>query len=295
MSGRARLWVFAAGAAVVAALFTMACLALPPFGGDHHPYGDRAVRAALARLTPNSVASVNFDQRAFDTLGEETILFSAVLGTVVLLRQTRGDRRHGPAALDVSARIRWYGALMLPVALLIGFYVVAHGPITPGGGFQGGVVVATGLHLLYVAADYRALERIRPIDLYEIGDALGEAAFVITGVRRAGPARQGRCGGRCCCDGRSRRSGLIQQAEDVLLTTAPDDLVDRLHELLPGVGTLRHLVQVRQHVGRQAHLLRGAGVDLPDRRPLAVLEDLVQDLPHLGEGRTFGHVDRLLD
>ncbi|MGP3922065.1 MnhB domain-containing protein [Streptomyces sp. 8N616] len=183
MSRRGRAGLFVASAAVVAALFVLACLDLPPFGGDDHPYGDRSVRAALRRHTANTVASVNFDQRSLDTLGEQTILFSAVLGTSVLLRRTAGERRRtAPEPAQVPADIRRFGLMLLPVTLLVGLYIVAHGPLSPGGGFQGGIVVATALHLLYIADDYRALERIRPVGLYEVGDAAAEAAYVITGL-----------------------------------------------------------------------------------------------------------------
>ncbi|HWM38343.1 MAG TPA: MnhB domain-containing protein, partial [Streptomyces sp.] len=173
MTRQSRLWFFLAAATVVAVLLVAAFLALPHFGGGFHPYGDRAVRAALAHRTANAVAAVNFDQRALDTLGEETILFAAVLGAVVLLRQIPGERQEAPRPAQVPAAVRRLGVLLLPVALLVGMYVVAHGQVTPGGGFQGGIVVATALHLLYVAVDYRALERIRPLALYEVGDVAG--------------------------------------------------------------------------------------------------------------------------
>ncbi|MGP9022734.1 hydrogen gas-evolving membrane-bound hydrogenase subunit E [Streptomyces sp. BR1] len=182
MTRRLRMWVLAVGGLGVAALLTAAFLRLPAFGGDVHPYGDRSVAASLGRRTSNVIASVNFDQRAFDTLGEESILFAAVLGTVVLLRQTRDERQVRPAPAEVATAVRRYALIMLPVALLVGLYVIAHGQLSPGGGFQGGVVVATSLHLLYIGADYRALERIRPVGLYEVGDAAGEAAYVILGV-----------------------------------------------------------------------------------------------------------------
>ncbi|WP_421106272.1 MnhB domain-containing protein [Streptomyces sp. NEAU-S77] len=182
MSARGRLWLFLAGAAAFAALFATACFSLPPFGSGPHPYGERAVRAALSHHTANVIASVNFDLRALDTLGEETILFAAVLGTVVLLRQTADEQRRRPAPAVVRPRVRWFALAMLPLAMLTGLYVIAHGQISPGGGFQGGVVTATALHLLYLAADYRALERVRPVPLYEIGDAAGEAAYVVTGL-----------------------------------------------------------------------------------------------------------------
>lgn len=182
MTRRGRLWLFLVAGAVFATLFTAACLALPPFGGAQHPYGDRAVGAAFLHRTANAVAAVNFDQRAMDTLGEESILFAAVLGAAVLLRQTGGEKRQPPLPARIPHSIRLFGRLLLPVSLLVGLYVVAHGQLSPGGGFQGGIVVATALHLLYLAADYRALEQIRPLALYELGDALGEAAYVVTGL-----------------------------------------------------------------------------------------------------------------
>ena len=182
MSRKARLWLLAVGGLGVAILFACAVFDLPRFGGHWHPYGDRAVRSALARHTANVVSSVNFDQRAFDTLGEESILFGAVLGTVVLLRETRDEHSEPPDTVRVDPPVRRYALIALPVTLLVGFYVIAHGQLSPGGGFQGGVVLATALHLLYIAVDYKALERIRPPSAYAVADAAGEAAYVLLGT-----------------------------------------------------------------------------------------------------------------
>jgi multicomponent Na+:H+ antiporter subunit B len=65
---------------------------------------------------------------------------------------------------------------------VLGLDVVVHGHLTPGGGFQGGVVLATGLHLLYVAGSYPALRRLRPLDWYEFGEAAGSGTFALTGL-----------------------------------------------------------------------------------------------------------------
>ncbi|KUJ38681.1 MnhB domain-containing protein [Streptomyces sp. NPDC093228] len=182
MTRGARLIVLALGGAGLAALLVAACLDLPGFGGTWHPYGDRAVEASLSRRTANTIASVNFDQRAFDTLGEMSILFASVVGTVVLLRQTRDEKRGKPEPEEVALPVRRYALIVLPVAVLSGLYVIAHGQLSPGGGFQGGVVAATALHLLYLGADYRALERVRPVGLFEVGDALAASAYVVTGL-----------------------------------------------------------------------------------------------------------------
>lgn len=183
MTARGRLWLLGVAGAVVLAGLVAALAGLPAFGRAHHPYGQKAVADALHRRhTANTVSSVNFDQRAFDTLGEETILFAASVGAVVLLRRTRGERDRAPSPGRVLPVTRRYGLVMLPAALLVGVYVVAHGNTTPGGGFQGGVVLATGLHLLYVTADHRALERLRPIAAFEAGEALGAAGFALIGT-----------------------------------------------------------------------------------------------------------------
>lgn len=182
MSRKARLWLLAVGGIGVAVLLACAAFDLPGFGGTSHPYGERAVHSALARHTANVISSVNFDQRAFDTLGEESILFAAVLGTVVLLRETRDEHSEPPETVQVDPHVRRYALIALPVTLLIGLYVIAHGQLSPGGGFQGGVIVATALHLLYIAIDYKALERIRPAAAYAIADAAGEAAYVLLGT-----------------------------------------------------------------------------------------------------------------
>ncbi|MFI2200343.1 MnhB domain-containing protein [Streptomyces sp. NPDC020192] len=181
MSRNARILLFWTAAAVFAVVYTLACTGLPHFGTTVHPYATRAVAASLRQRTANAVSSVNFDQRALDTLGEESILFASVLGTIVLLRHTRDERVGRPRAGRVLPSTRLLGLVMLPVTLLTGVYIVAHGQLSPGGGFQGGVILATGLHMAYVAADYRVLKRIRPLAALDVADALGAGAFTALG------------------------------------------------------------------------------------------------------------------
>lgn len=182
MTPRARLLMFAASAAVLAVFFAVACTQLPAFGGHVHPYGRRAVAAALAHRTANTVSSVNFDVRAFDTLGEESILFCTVMGATLLLRLARDERQRPAAKEDVLPTTRLLGTVLLPVALVVGVYIVAHGQLSPGGGFQGGVVLASALHLGYIAADYRVLERVRPLAVLDVADSLAAASFTVMGL-----------------------------------------------------------------------------------------------------------------
>ncbi|WP_235663851.1 MnhB domain-containing protein [Mycolicibacter terrae] len=183
MTRAGRTVLFLAGAAGLGLLLWLGFADLPAFGQQHHLYRDLAVREAFSHATANVVASVNFDQRALDTFGEETILVASVTGVMALLRPTVEEREYHDsgrsAALDAT---RLVGYLLLPVTLAVGLDVVVHGHLTPGGGFQGGVVLATGLHLLYVTGSFRALDRLRPVNVFDIGEALGAAAFAGIGI-----------------------------------------------------------------------------------------------------------------
>ncbi|WP_125610730.1 MnhB domain-containing protein [Specibacter cremeus] len=70
----------------------------------------------------------------------------------------------------------------VPLTLVLGVDVVAHGAITPGGGFQGGVVLATALHLLYVGGHYQDFSRLRPLGLFEQAEAIGVFSYAVVGA-----------------------------------------------------------------------------------------------------------------
>lgn len=178
MSRRLRWGVLGVGLAGVGVLLLLAFLRMPHFGSSVHPYRDLAVPAAVRHATANVVASVNFDQRGLDTLGEESILFGSVLAVTVLLRPSEEERHERAEGSRVPLEaVRLFGYALLPLTLVVGLDIVLHGHLTPGGGFQGGMVLATGLHLLYVADRYRSLEALRPMRLFEISEAVGIAAF----------------------------------------------------------------------------------------------------------------------
>jgi multicomponent Na+:H+ antiporter subunit B len=184
---RARLVLFGAGALGLFALLVAGFAGLPEFGTQSHPYGDRAVAVAHEQQTANAVASVTFDQRGYDTLGEEFVLFAAALGAVVLLRRVRHEEeeegwRHTYGPAEVFDAVRLVGLGLLPVTVVAGVYVILHGHLSPGGGFQGGVVLATGLLLLYLARDYQALEALRPMPVFDVGEAIGAAGYVVIGL-----------------------------------------------------------------------------------------------------------------
>jgi multicomponent Na+:H+ antiporter subunit B len=141
------------------------------------------------RHVTDTVAGVTFDLRALDTLGEELILFLAAVGVTVLLRAQRDEDRveeaRGAAqerGSEVPGPVRVLGAALIGPLLVFGVYIVTHGHLTPGGGFQGGIILAGALLLAFVAGQVLAPEAVRPVDAAEVLHALGAGAFALVAI-----------------------------------------------------------------------------------------------------------------
>ena len=181
MSRSARLWLFAPSGAGLAALLLWGVAGLPDFGHYVGPYG--YVLNAVApheRHVANVVTATVFDYRGFDTLGEEFILFSAAIGVALLLRNARDEGR--PSRGVGSDAVRLVGIGLVPVLLAIGLYVVAHGFVTPGGGFQGGVVLAAAFALVWLAGEYHAFRRLTPTPAVDLAKGTGAGGYVVVGL-----------------------------------------------------------------------------------------------------------------
>jgi multicomponent Na+:H+ antiporter subunit B len=185
-----RLLLFAVAAAVLALVLVDGFAGLPAFGHYHGVYGRVLDGIGVTeRHATDLVTALNFDIRGFDTLGEEFILFGSVLGVVLVLRQLReedsdlntreADEHHFDGASEALCAL---GLVLVPVILAIGVYIVVHGQITPGGGFQGGVILAAGPFALFLAGRYLRMKLIAPHTLVELGDAAGAAGYALIGI-----------------------------------------------------------------------------------------------------------------
>jgi multicomponent Na+:H+ antiporter subunit B len=155
---------------------------LPPFGRYHGLYGQLINAIAVPqRHATNAVTALVFDYRGFDTLGEEFILFTAVVGVVLLLRYGSEGRRP-PSHPTLSPLVRLVGGVMIGAVVLTGLWLIAFGIITPGGGFQGGVVVAGGLLVLYLAAGFRPWQRLAHERVLDPLEGFGVGSYVALGL-----------------------------------------------------------------------------------------------------------------
>jgi multicomponent Na+:H+ antiporter subunit B len=105
----------------------------------------------------NLVAAVYLSERLYDTLFELLVFSVAVLGVRFYL----GERREAAISKPIpeSHVVRASAEILFPLILLLGLYVTLLGHLSPGGGFAGGVVAASGLILCSIALGAEVVAR----------------------------------------------------------------------------------------------------------------------------------------
>jgi multicomponent Na+:H+ antiporter subunit B len=175
--------MFLPSVALLAALLTWSLVAIPRFGHYRGPYGFVLNRVVLPeRHMTNVVTATVFDYRGFDTMGEEFILFIAVTGVVLLLREQDRDESSDSEDEIGSDAVRVGGSLAVGVCLLVALWLIAFGFVTPGGGFQGGVALASSLVLVFLVASHKAWSGIASEEVLDPFEGVGAGGYVVVGL-----------------------------------------------------------------------------------------------------------------
>lgn len=117
---------------------------------------------------PNIVTAVLADYRGFDTMFETAVIFAAGVAVLTILRRKRRRKRDDKAephfegeTVDIPEKkpdliIANACRMLVPVIQLFALYVIAHGHSSPGGGFQGGVILGASMILVSLAHNLKA-------------------------------------------------------------------------------------------------------------------------------------------
>lgn len=152
-------------------------LAGTPFGVDKMDVAKYYLEETIPQTgAANVVTSVTLFYRGFDTLGEVTVLFTAALGVAILFFIEDKKRKMTYVKANFVTKIGT--RVVFPFILLTGAYIFMHGHLTPGGGFQGGALIATGFLLLYLAYEETSIDRKK----FYLVEGLGGLTYVIVGL-----------------------------------------------------------------------------------------------------------------
>lgn len=156
---------------IAALLITVAYL--PPFGNPLNPTNNevytRYVENGVEETGAiNVVAGMILDYRAFDTLGESIVLFTAVISVIMLIRTVSKSSDVKSSKVNENMNIKKYKNLYesdevqplilrtivmptVPFIMIYGIYIILNGHLSPGGGFSGGAILGAGLSLYALA------------------------------------------------------------------------------------------------------------------------------------------------
>ncbi len=172
-------------------------LDFPNWGDPHSPASSHVspyyiTHSISDTSVPNLVTSVLADYRGYDTMFETIVIFAAGIVCIFLLRTFKPVipdskmYRHTPTGLTLRIEkggktpddseqferidsewipydlvIRTTCRMIIPFIQIFALYVIAHGHHSPGGGFQGGVILGASLVLFAIGFNLRlALQQI---------------------------------------------------------------------------------------------------------------------------------------
>ena len=147
---------------LVGFLLVFAAQDFPEWGDPQSPASKSPVSSHFIANTgvdtevPNMVTAVLADYRGFDTMFETVVVFIAGMAVLAILKNSvkKGSVRFDHIVdvepdLIVTNTVR----LIVPVIQIFAFYVLAHGHVSPGGGFQGGVLMGASFILVALSWD----------------------------------------------------------------------------------------------------------------------------------------------
>jgi multicomponent Na+:H+ antiporter subunit B len=165
--------------------YTIPILALlPEFGSPimstSQYYLDNAAKDTGAG---NIVSSIILEYRAYDTLGELTILFTAILGTFTILRNRPKAEKINPKKSEgMTLIVKTVTRISVWLILLYGIYIIMHGHLTPGGGFGGGVIIALAFLNVMLAYGRDFTSKWLNIGFLHDVEAASAALFLVMGL-----------------------------------------------------------------------------------------------------------------
>ncbi len=146
------------------------------FGAAPMRVGLAINQAAPAQVgAANIVTSVVLGYRGLDTLGELAILFTAATAGGLMLGRPRAGAVHDP---DAGFILRAASDLLFPLLLVVGLFIIVHGHLTPGGGFQGGVILAAAFFVPLLARPGTHFDHAA----FAVVEGVAGASFIVIGL-----------------------------------------------------------------------------------------------------------------
>lgn len=145
-------WLILLCLVVCGALLLTVVAEMPPIGDPNNPTNSHIVPRYISQGEKeagckNIVTAIILNYRGYDTMGEVTVIFTALCSVLAILR--RENLKISYSELDISPVkasiiVSTILCILVPCVMLFAIYVILFGTSSPGGGFQGGVIAGAG-------------------------------------------------------------------------------------------------------------------------------------------------------
>lgn len=174
---------------IVFAVLAATVSQLPPMGSMRNPTYTYIIDRYLQKGpeeagAPNVVTDVILNYRGYDTLGEVTVIFTALIAVLATLLLRPGQEDEPPAgdAAPRSVIVQFVTRAMAPFIAVFTLYLILHGHMSPGGGFQGGTILGALIILLSLNLGRRYGRALLPPKPRPLLQASAVITFIVIGL-----------------------------------------------------------------------------------------------------------------
>ncbi len=162
-----------------------AVLEMPTFGDIKNPTLNEIYRLYTEKgPAENRVTNIILNYRGYDTMGEVTVIFTALCSVIAILKRESLSTSYSEIeSSDVRPSLitTTVISLLLPFIILFSIYIVMFGHIFPGGGFQGGTILgATWIIFVLIFGLVEAMRKF-PLELRTILEISAVFSFCLVG------------------------------------------------------------------------------------------------------------------
>ncbi len=171
-------------------LMVSAVLALPPIGSETTPVTTHVIPRYLTEGVEeagaeNIVTAVILNYRGYDTMGEVTVIFCALIAVLAVIG--REDVKLHTSKVDLvgikeSVIVRSVVRFLAPFIMLFAVYIMLHGKESPGGGFQAGAILGASIIIYTMTFSYDLTLKKFFVKARTFMESAGPIAFFACGV-----------------------------------------------------------------------------------------------------------------
>jgi len=167
----------------------LAALELPEMGNPKNPsqiyaashYLEKGVKETGVE---NIVTAISFNYRGYDTFGWVVLIFTLLCSVLAILKR---EKNKSYSSVEVSRFkpskiVQTVLAAFLPFLVLFAFYLILYSHVSPGGGFQGGMLLGGSMIIFVVIFGLTTAMKRMPSQLRVFLEGAAILAFALVGL-----------------------------------------------------------------------------------------------------------------